>query len=908
MGSFSVRLSALVVLLVTSAFPLAAQTSATTAASVRTGSATHSVPVPSAQAVRRSSEISLDARLDDAAWNDATPVSEFTQFDPEEGKPSTQRTEMRFLFDDGSLYVGARMYDSLGAAGVRATKVRRDAFFNSDFIQIVIDGHHDHLSRAFFEVNPTGSKSDYIGIGTSCCDSGWDPIWEVATRVDSDGWTAEIRIPLSQLRFPADSLQTWGLQLRRFIHRRNETVQWAFWGKKESGGPNRFGHLEGLRLSGGRRYVEVLPYGAGSVRNVAAPVGDPFHTGNQGVGRAGLDLKYLLTSSLTLDASINPDFGQVEVDPAVINLSAFETSFPEKRPFFVSSSGVFSFGGFSCYFCSNTSSLSAFYTRRIGRAPTGASLATSAGKYADVPDASTILGSAKVTGRTGSGFTVGLLNAVTAKETARIQMADGSGSSRDVEPLTNYFVARLKKDLMGGNLTLGGIATSVVRDLDTAFVPLLNRHGEMLGTDFQYAWKNRAYVVNGNVAVSNIEADRRVITARQRNSARYFQRPDLNGVNRLDTLATTMRGAAWYLRAAKQSGSWLWETAMSSRTPGFENNDLALLTRADYFWHNANIFRQWTKPTKYYRQLSFILGGQEQWTYEGELNDRQAQLWGQINTRNFWWISTFYIWKPALKDDRLLRGGPMVVRPGTGFYEFDISTDSRKPVSANTGASYSFNTKGGWGYSSYLGLNLRPATNISMSLSPSWNDSRALLQYVRSVADPTATAFFGTRYVLGGLRQKTLAFDTRLSLTVSPRMTFELYAQPFFASGQYLDFKEFDAPGSGNFSTYGVDKGTITSTLDSTGLVANYTVDPDGAGPATPFTIQNPSFSFASLRGNAVFRWEFKPGSVIYLAWTHARSDSEKFGDLRLGRDMNGLFDVRGDNILLVKVVWWLAI
>lgn len=908
MGSVFVRLSALVVLLLVSISSLAAQTAAPGGASGAVARNDHPIAVPSAHAVRRSSPIEIDGRLDDAAWNDAPPVTEFTQWDPEEGKPATQRTEIRFMFDDASLYVGARMWDSLGVAGVRTSKVRRDANFNSDYLEIVIDGYHDHLSRAFFQVNPSGSKSDFIGIGTSCCDSGWDPIWDAATTITAEGWTAEIRIPLNQLRFPSDSVQTWGLQLRRFINRRAELQQWAFWRKNESGGPGRFGHLDGLELAGGRRHVELMPYGAGSVRNVAAQPGDPFHTGNQGVGRAGVDLKYLLTSSLTLDASINPDFGQVEVDPAVVNLSAFETSFPEKRPFFVASSGVFSYGGFGCFFCSNTSSLSAFYTRRIGRSPTGASLATSAGKYADVPDASTILGAAKITGRTRSGYTVGLLNAVTSKERAPIQMADGSRSSRDVEPFTNYFVGRLKKDLLGGNLTIGGIATSVVRDLDSAFVPLLNKHGEMLGTDFQYTWKNRAYLINGNFAASNIVADRAVILARQRSSARYYQRPLADGTNRLDTLATSMRGAAWYLRASKQSGNWLWEAAMSARTPGFENNDLALLTRADYYWHNANIFRQWTKPTKVYRQLSFIVGGQEAWNSQGELTDRQAQVWGNLQLRNFWGASTFYIWKPALKDDRLLRGGPTVIKPGTGLYSFDWSSDGRKRVSAFGGFSYSWNTANGWGVGTYLNVSARPATNFNFSFGPSWNDSRAILQYVRPVTDPTATGFYGTRHVLAGLRQKTLALDTRFSLTLSPTITFELYAQPFFASGQFVDYKEFDAPGSARFSTYGVDKGTVTATRDSTGLVATYAVDPDGPGPAASFSFQNPDFSLASLRGNAVFRWEFKPGSVLYLAWTHNRSDSGKFGDFRFSREVNGLLDARGDNILLVKVVWWLAI
>jgi hypothetical protein len=373
----------------------------------------HAVAVPSAHATRRAGAVAIDGRLDEAAWQGATPVTEFLQVDPDEAQPASQRTEMRFVFDDDALYVGAKMYDSEGGTGVRTSLVRRDQDFNSDYIEIVIDGYHDHLGRAFFQVNPSGAKNDQLGIGTSCCDEGWDPIWEASTRIDADGWTAEIRIPLNQLRFSRDSEQTWGLQLRRFIHRRNELDQWAFWRRNEPGGPPRFGHLEGLRLGRAAGHLEVLPYVAAKTQNVAAAAGDPFNSGNVSSARIGMDLKYSLSSNLTLDATVNPDFGQVEVDPAVINLSDVETSFNEKRPFFVASSGVFGFGGLTCFFCSNASGISAFYSRRIGRAPTGASLAHARGKYVDLPPSAAILGAAKITGLTRNGYTVVLVDAVT---------------------------------------------------------------------------------------------------------------------------------------------------------------------------------------------------------------------------------------------------------------------------------------------------------------------------------------------------------------------------------------------------------------------------------------------------------------------------------------------------------------
>ena len=874
----------------------------------------HSIAVPSARAARLNGPVSLDGRLDDAAWQTATPVSDFTQIDPNEGQPASQRTEMRFLFDDGALYVGARMWDTEGRAGVRTSLVRRDANFNSDFIEVVIDGFHDHLGRAFFQVNPSGSKFDMLGIGTSCCDEGWDPIWEAATRIDDDGWSAELRIPLSQLRFSGGSSQTWGMQLRRWIHRRNELDQWSFWRKNESGGPNRFGHLEGLEFGGqSGRQLELLPYVAAKTQNLSAPNGDPFNGGNVQSARVGLDLKYNLSSNFTLDATFNPDFGQVEADPAVVNLTAFETSFPEKRPFFIASSGVFGFGGFNCYFCSNVSSLSAFYTRRIGRSPQGADLAYDAGAYADVPEATTILGAAKVTGRTGNGLTIGLLNAVTNREEARVRPESGSDMNQVVEPLTNYFVGRVKKDLMRGNLVIGGIATSVLRDMDPEFATRLTRHAELLGTDLRYTFRERAYSLTGNFAITNIDGDPAVISARQQSAARYFQRPDRKPgsdgflTNRLDPDATAMRGAGAYLRLAKDAGNWLWEAAVNARTPGFEANDLAFLTRADYIWYNANIFRYWSRPTRWYRDLSMILGGQEQQNFDGDITDRQLHGFIGITTRNFWNFNVFYITRPDMLDDRLLRGGPSVEKPSVNALGMNMGSDSRGRINFHSYGEYSTNRLGGRGMNLGAGITYRPAPNATLTLGPGWNDSRSILQYVRRFADPTNTAFYGSRYVLASIDQKQLSLETRLSWTFSPTTSFELFAQPLLASGDYFDFKEYDTPRTDDLSVYGRDRGTITETAPaSPGAPSTVTIDPDGNGPAASTQFANPDFNFRSLRGNAVFRWEFRPGSVMYVAWAHSRAASLSQGDFRFSRDVNGMFENVPDNVFLVKASFWI--
>ncbi|HEY2376362.1 MAG TPA: DUF5916 domain-containing protein [Gemmatimonadaceae bacterium] len=894
--------------------PAIAQTGA---GSARPSGATnygHTIAVPSAVAVRREGRVTLDGTLDEPAWRAATPITEFTQLDPDEGRPASQRTEVRFLFDDDALYVGAKMYDTMGPAGIITRLVRRDASFDSDYFQLVIDAYHDHLSRAFFEVDPSGSQADRIGIGNSCCDNSWDPIWEAATRIDPDGWTAEIRIPYSQLRFSRAVAQTWGLEVRRFIKRREEEDDWSFWHKNEAGGPPRFGHLEGLRIQSSSSHLELLPYASAKSSSLAANAGTPFDTHGRPTMRGGLDLRDNVTSNLTLNATINPDFGQVEVDPAVLNLSAFETFFPEKRPFFVENSQVFDFGLFNCNFCSNVEGMQGFYSRRVGRAPSGADLATDNYRYADIPDATTILGAGKLTGRTSSGYTVGLLEALTGQADARVALPNGNLGSQEVEPLANYFVGRLKRDLLHGNLVVGGMLSGVTRNIDTTFAPRLARNAEMYGNDVVYRWADNKYSLMANAAVTNVSGDRREIELRQQSSARYFQRPDRGPgwggffSSRYDTMATSLRGVGAYARIAKETGDWTWETAVNTRTPGFETNDYSFQRSADYIWGVANLTRFWSKQTRWYQTMVGILGTQTQENYEGDRTGQQFHQFLSITTRQFWNVSEFLIVRPSVMDDRQLRGGPVVRQPSSTYGVIDISTDSRHMVTGTLDLERYADQQGGHAATLALTAGIRPAPNVSFSFGPSWNPQRLPAQYVTAVADPTAVSFYGTRYVVSSISQQSLSFDTRLSWTFTPRMTLELYMQPFFAAGHYYDFKEYSAPRTATLRVYGRDVGTIAQSMGTDGVVSQYTIDPDGAGPAPPFTIDNPDVNDRSLRGNAVFRWEYRPGSVLYVAWTHSRAAGASLGDLQLHRDTDAILASRPDNIFLIKASWWLPI
>lgn len=866
-------------------------------------------PAPSAVAVAVHEEVRLDGVLTDGAWRRAPVVGAFTQRDPDEGEPATQPTEVRFIFDSDAIYIAARMYDDLGADGVTGQLLRRDAHPQSDWIEIVFDTFHDHVGVTSFAVNPSGVMRDAYGPGGHPDDS-WDPVWEVSTQVDSLGWTAEMRIPFSQLRYPSDSVQTWGLQIWRVVHRLNEVSMWAFYPSSESGGPSRYGHLDGLRILRPPGKAEILPYVVSSnARLGSVDRSSPFYRSNDVDFRVGADLKYLLTSNLTVTAAINPDFGQVEVDPAVVNLSEFETFFSEKRPFFVEGRGFLGMSGLWCYFCSNISSISTFYSRRIGRFPQGSGLAHDAGEFADVPDNTTILGAAKITGRTGSGWSVGLLDAMTAREQATVIGGDAERFKKEVEPFTNYFVGQLGRDLNEGGLKLRVMATSVIRDLgDADLAEDLNRHAETVGLDGEWWINDRTYRLAVTTAFSQVVGDSNAILGVQRSSARYFHRPDRqNGSNGLfsdayDSTLTSLRGYAIQARFSKESGDWLFEFNSQTKSPGFETNDLGFMPKADFVWMSANLVRRKTTPTKLFRDYWINLGGQQEYNYDGDLLSRQFQASVNATLHNYWWFGTFLIHRPGALSDRLTRGGPVVRYARSEYWQANMGTDSRKAFSLWANGNINWNAEGARGWGINANLTWRPASNLSLRAGPGFRHSETKAQYVTSVSDVTATRFFGNRYVFADLDQNTISMDMRVNWTFSPTLSLEVFAQPLISSGDYANFKEFDRPRALDKLVYGTDVGNISLAEDE------YSVDPDGEGPAQTFSFGNPDFNFRSLRGNAVLRWEYLPGSTLFLVWTQSRSHSETVGRIQLGHDLDQLFEADADNIFLVKLNYWLGI
>ena len=888
--------------------PFAARSQASTAS-------VHPHPPPVATAALRRGDVVIDGRLNETAWQAAVPLTQFTEDQPDEGKPATQRTEVRILYDQDAIYIGARLFDSLGRAGVRAPLARRDQLLGgnnnqltTDKFAIVLDPYHNHRDRIWFEVNPAGVRGEHFS-----GDASFDPVWEAAATIDDQGWSAEMRIPFSQLRFSPDSLQTWGLQMWRYVDRLNEQDMWSFWHRNEAGGPPFFGHLSGMKLGPRARQIELLPYAVGRSQYRYAQPGDPFHQSAERDVRFGGDAKVLLTSNLTLDATVNPDFGQVEVDPATVNLSAFETFFQEKRPFFVAGSNAFDFGNFNCFFCDNVSNLGLFYSRRIGRRPQLEDYVSNNAKYNDLPETAQILGAAKVTGRPGA-YTVGLLDAVTDRESARFRESDSVATptlTQEVEPLTNYFVGRVRRDFRGGATSLGGIVTSTARRLDDSLlVATLRNRATVGGLDLDHSWHKQDYTLMAQFAVSDVSGSTAAMDSTQRTSAHYFQRPDRRATTdglfdtRYDTTRTDLRGYGLYARLGKDNGDWLWEAAHNWRSPGFEVNDASYLDRADYKWMLANISRQWTKPWGPFRYANATAGVQHQVNYDGDRTDAEEHYGVFANFRNYWSTNVFYIHHPSTLDDHLARGGPMLIRTGYDYGSLNVNTDSRRTtvlglrLSVAHGVSSPAHT-----LDIRPSIAIKPASSVFIQLSPRFNADEDASQYVATVPDPTATLFDGKRYVFSFIRTRVLSLDTRINVTFTPDLTLELFAQPFFASGAYSRFREFAAPRTMQWLTYGRDIGKI----DYDAGAATYTVDPDSAGPAKPFTFSNPDFTVRSLRGNAVLRYQYHPGSTLFLVWTQERNGYDPTGRFLFRDQSHALLRDRPVNIFLLKVNYWIG-
>jgi hypothetical protein len=853
----------------------------------------------SAQRIREA--MSIDGNLSEQVWQRAG-LANFTQRLPNEGASPSQKTEVWLAYDGEALYVAARMYDSAPDSIIQILG-RRDAEVTADWFTFDIDPYHDRRSGFFFALSAAGTLLDGTLYNDDWNDNSWDGVWEGRTRIDSQGWTAEMRIPFSQLRFHHAEKYLWAVNFKRLVGRANESDFVVYTPQKGSGFVSRFIDVEGIENIEPPQDLEILPYITSRAEFTQHAAGDPFNTGSKYSPGVGVDLKLALGTDLTLNGTINPDFGQVEVDPAVVNLSDVETFYEEKRPFFVEGANVFYFGqgGSNNFWGFNWGNPNFFYSRRIGRAPQGS---LPSYDYVDMPLGTHILGAGKLTGKVGGDWNVGMIHAVTAHEYANTEVS-GARQNVEIEPLTYYGVGRIQKDFNDGKQGIGLITTYTNRFFSEDRLKAdINSHALAMGLDgWQFLDSEKTYVVTGWGAFSDIHGTQSRITALQKSSRHYYQRPGLNHLS-LDTTATRLSGYAGRWAINKQKGAWQLNSAIGVISPGFDVDDLGFIWRTDIINYHLMVGYKWTDRTDYYNNLrlnvavfgSSDFGGNKVWHgYFGMMN---------VELPNFYQIGFNYAYNPFSIDTRSTRGGPAMLNPTGWELDFNFSSDSRKSIVLS---AYGFSYIGGGGhqYQAEIDIDYKPASNIALTLGPSFNRNAAKAQWVGSYVDPTASETYGSRYVFADMEQKTISANIRLNWTFSPQLSLQLFVQPLISSGAYRNLKQLSQPRTFNFGYFGRDGSTIKPQMDAAGAVSGFEVDADGAGPSIPYSFSNPDFNYKSLRGNAVLRWEYRPGSALYLVWTQSRSDNENYGDFQFDRSISRLWGARPDNIFMLKFTYW---
>ena len=813
-----------------------------------------------ATAVPSATAIKLDGEFTESVWERVPAVSDFRQREPKDDAAPTFATEVKVAYDASHVYVAVFAHDP-EPSRIIGMRTRRDSDSPSDWIRVFIDSFHDRRSAFEFGVNPAGVKRDVAWSNDSNEDPGWDAVWDVSVSQSADGWRAEFRIPLSQLRFRRSDSATFGFAVARQIGRLNETDTWPLLSKAASGVVSSFGDLTGLQLNQTPKRLELVPYVVSQLNTQPREPGNPLVSAREPKAAIGADLKYALRPGLTLTATVNPDFGQVEADPAVVNLSGFETFFSERRPFFVEGSGMFTFN----LDCNDGSCSGLFYPRRIGRSPRG--LPTLAdGQYARVPQQSSILGAAKLTGRFGR-FSFGALNAVTADEEATI--AHGTLRTRQsVEPLTNFTVVRTRREFANQS-TVGFMATATTRRL-SAFTDFLPDRAFTGGVDWDIRFLKR-YAIQGYWAGSSVHGSELAMRELQESTVHSYQRPDAGHVD-LDLTRASLNGSGGQIAINKVAGSKVRFTSnFSFKSPGFDINDVGFMRRADL--RGVNNWIQWRNdtPSKYLRSFRFNLNQWAAWNFDGDRLDNGGNVNAHAQFANHWGTGMGFNLSAANFDDRATRGaGPGAMgTPQWSLWGY-LDTDNRKPVGFNV-----FYNLGGDRFGSrYRGidtnLTVRPTSYLSISAGPGWNFNLQDTQWVENTADG--------RYVFGRLDQTTVSWTTRVNYTITPDLSVQIYAAPFVSAGDYDRFKHLV---DGRAPRYGDRYAAI---------------DYEG----------NPDFNYRSFRTTNVLRWEYKPGSALFVVWQQGREAVLDSGRFAFGRDFGGAFSAPARNVFLVKWSYWI--
>lgn len=870
--------------------------------------------------------VTVDGRLDDPIWQQTAPVSGFWQGRPAEGIPAVHDTEVRVAFSDDALYVAALMLDP-DPASVADQLLRRDQRGQADWFAVQIDPNRDRRTGYSFEVSAANVQRDIYFFNDQREDDAWNAVWLSATGRTDEGWVVEIRIPLSQIRYETDEpVQTWGVN---FVRRRTLTDEISYFSLRSrmvEGRVSQFGTMEGVRVPSNMRRIEARPYVLSSLATGAVTPGDPFSDGSDMAARGGVDLRFGLGSAFTLDATLNPDFGQVESDPAVINLSAFEVFLREQRPFFVEDAQVLDFG-----LSGRQNSL--FYSRRIGRSPQGGNPAGA--EFTQTPSAARILGAAKLTGRTAGGLSIGALFASTAEETGRALLAEAPSdeiTSFMVEPRTEFAITRVQQDLREGQTQFGVMATAMRRALPTdGTFDFLASSAYSSGVNFEHQWADRAWGLRGFLAASHVRGDSTALIRIQRANNHLFHRPDATRLD-VDSTRTSLSGLEWRLQLDKRNGRhWTGGLWMGQVTSGFEVNDVGFSQNPERLDAGMRIGYREIQPAGLFQNYSVNFFTFHNWSHEA-LDDpwslsswRTARTTGSFNLRsdarlsNWWDVSANVSLNPDSYPRTRTRGGPVMKDPGSTSLRFDVNTDRRKRISLGFGGNWrdGFADSGhevGFGGS----VELRPSPRVEVRLEPRWSRETDAAQYVLATATMPYEPTFGGRYFFAEIERTTVSMETRVNIGISPQLTFQLFAQPLLSSGDYLRYRQLAAPGTFDFVEFTEGQslvengrvicagGTICPVTGADGGVDQH-LDFNGDGEAD-YAFSDRDFNVRSLVGNAVLRWEFRPGSTFFLVWQRQQRARLALGDFDLSRDLSGLLQTPADNVFMIKLSYWTSL
>ncbi|MFA4837852.1 MAG: DUF5916 domain-containing protein [Candidatus Neomarinimicrobiota bacterium] len=851
------------------------------------------------QAVRKDNEpITIDGKLTESAWNLAPEGESFIQRDPDEGKPATERTIFKVLYDDRNLYICVLAYDS-EPTKIRGMLTRRDNDSPSDWIGISIDSYNDKRTAFEFGINAAGVKYDVLWFDDDSQDFNWDAIWDGAVHIDSTGWIAEFRIPFKELRFSDDNSHGWGFNVTRTISRKNEESYWTPIPKNEPGWVSHYGRLNGITLVPKQKRIYVAPYlTAGSM--ISQDLVTEIHPEKYDrASNIGADIKYGLTNNLTLDMTINPDFGQVEADPGEFNLTAFESYLSEKRPFFTEGSNIFNSGlGFGD---GDESMTSLFYSRRIGRAPHRVldDEDDNDTTWTEEPKMTSILGAAKITGKTTTGWSIGLIDALTEEETGKFIYQSGRIETETVEPLTNYSVLRFQKDFRNGQTTIGGMATATLRKIDDPNLVFLHDRALTSGIDLTHQFLNRRYMIEAAFAVSNVHGSREAILETQESPRRYFQRPDARHVG-IDSSLTSLTGTCYKFVLEKIGGKhWEWATGVLSYSPEFETNDVGYVRQVDETLEFQWIGYSERTPGSWYRSYNLNTAHWNIWDYEPKYLGNGFSTNVTLNFLNYWSIRGGVQHNSQGIANNVLRGGPSFQMPGRTNFWCGVNSDSRKKIFGQINLTGWSNADQSVGMIISPQLQIRPTTNLKVSLTPTFRNEYDSWGWVDDVKDGTG----GHHYIFANVHQKTFSCIIRLDFTLTPNLSIQFYGEPFLTAGKYRHFTEAAYPRVGRFRDQFRD--FSSGEVDYFPENEQFGVDTNTDG-SYEYWFDQPDFNYKQFRSNLVIRWEYLPGSLIYLVWSNGYTDSNSIGTFDFRHDVRDLFAASPENVLMVKLSYLL--